>query len=219
MFRKKQQRPYDYEGVWDVQLVHMNTGKRDKVVRVFAETEEDAMYEAGDLEYATENELEGHTATLITPPVDPIVESEPKPQSRAIFAVQTINRSTGEPMEQVQVEAASEAEAKQAVLGMGRMVGNATLLRIITEPAPAAPIAAPIAPAGVQTIQATSKKWKLMILLGGLGAMFSVVLFGCSLAFVDTGLGGGMMLFSTLLFVLSVGLFVAGRLGAFWFNR
>jgi len=70
-------------------------------------------------------------------------------------------------------------------------------------------------PRGTQTIEATGKPWKLCQLLGALGLITSVVWAMITGQSNDPGAALG---FAILLGLLSLALFIVGRIGAWWFH-
>ena len=73
----------------------------------------------------------------------------------------------------------------------------------------------PVQRSGVQVTEATSKKWKLILLLGGLG-----MVFGGLIALVGNATNStGQIWFGFLLLLSSFAVWLLGRFGKFWFHE
>jgi len=82
------------------------------------------------------------------------------------------------------------------------------------------PLAPPPAEEEVMTIEATSKRWKLIQLIGGAGIVLATISLAFDLkAAVDSpGVTFPLGWFTMGLLVLSVPVWIFGRLGAWWYH-
>lgn len=70
-------------------------------------------------------------------------------------------------------------------------------------------------PAKVQTTQATSKVWKLLIMFGGFGLLAGLCLFAYGMDQQNSNLTAG----GVVALLLGVCVWLAGRFGKFWFHE
>jgi hypothetical protein len=121
----------------------------------------------------------------------------------------------------ISASAAGPWRTAERVRGLFPETASIAELPVAATPAPVAVHVVAQAPM-VQTIQATGKVWKAVILMGTLLTIASAVVFGLSFALIEPGSASGATGAVAGLACLGtfVGLFtfILGRIGAWWFH-
>ncbi len=134
-----------------------------------------------------------------------------------IYEVIVVDPGTGT-QSTVEIEASSPEEARAAIGELGH-VESVRLLKVVQSRSAPRMTTQP----RVQTIEQTSKEWKVLQFFGGLGLVIGftllvIVFSSAGQASPDSAWVGGLGLLSIGLIFVGVIMYIVGRIGAWWNN-